>query len=242
MAKILLIDSDTTVCETLRVRLEREGYDTLIANDGERGLELARASQPDLIILEVTLPQLDGFAVCRILRFESDTPILILTACADETDRVRGLDAGADDYVIKPFLPSELLARVRALLRRSARPLQRTQRDVLAAEDLLLDLTNRRVFRGDEELQLAQKEFDLLACLMHNPGVTLSRVVLLDQVWGDDFKSDARTVDVHIRWLRAKIEPDPANPHYIHTVRGLGYRFTEGAGERQARYAAQVAP
>lgn len=231
MTTILLIDTDSALCETLRGKLEREGYSTLIAHDGPRGLELARTARPDLIILETQLPRLDGFAVCRILRFESDIPILMLTTFQDEADRVRGLDLGADDYVIKPFLPDELLARVRALLRRSARPLLRAQREVLTVENLLLDMTNRRAFRGDQELRLTQKEFDLLACLMHNRGVALSREVLLEHVWGDDFKSDARTVDVHIRWLRAKIEVDPANPRYICTVRGLGYRFAESADE-----------
>ncbi len=244
MAKILLLDTDTALCATLCGKLEREGYSTVIAHDGLRGLELARMARPDLIILETQLPQLDGFAVCRILRFESDVPILMLTAVQDESDRVRGLDLGADDYVIKPFLPDELLARVRALLRRSARPLRQAQRELLSVANLLLDTTNRRVFRGGEELRLAQKEFDLLACLMHNRGVALSREVLLKHVWGDDFKSDARTVDVHIRWLRAKIEADPAHPRYIYTVRGMGYRFAETADElradqglRAARYA-----
>jgi len=231
MSKILLVDSDSATREALRGKLDRNGYDTLIAQDGLRGLELARMAQPDLVILETQLPQLDGFAVCRILRFESDIPILMLTGCQDEADRVRGLDLGADDYVIKPFLPNEMLARVRALLRRSARPLRRAPRQLLSVEHLLLDITNRRAFRDEQELHLAQKEFDLLACLMHNRGVALSRAALLEHVWGNDFKSDARTVDVHIRWLRAKIEVDPANPRYIYTVRGLGYRFAEPANE-----------
>ena len=229
MTTILLIDDDTALCETLYSMLVREGYTVLIVHDGMWGLELVRSQQPDLIILEVKLPSLDGFGVCRIVHFESDIPILMLTTCEDEVDRVRGLDSGADDYVVKPFLPNELLARVRALLRRGTRPVLRAQREVLEADDLLVDITNRRIFRNHEELQLAQKEFDLLACLMHNRGATLSREELLYQVWGDDFKSDERTVDVHIRWLRAKIEPDPTHPRYIHTVRGLGYRFAEGA-------------
>jgi DNA-binding response OmpR family regulator len=234
MAKILLLDSDTTQCEALRGKLEHAGYNTLIGHDGLRGLEIARMARPDLVILETQLPQIDGFAVCRALRCESDIPILMLTAIQDEADRVRGLDSGADDYVIKPFLPDELLARVRALLRRSARPIRNAGRELLSVEHLLVDTTNRRAFRGDEELRLAQKEFDLLACLMHNRGVALSRAVLLEQVWGADFKTDARTVDVHIRWLRAKIEADPAHPRYICTVRGLGYRFAESADELRA--------
>lgn len=234
MAKILLVDSDTIVRETLRGRLEREGYDILIAYDGEQGLQRAREIQPDLIILEVMLPKLDGFAVCRILRFESDMPILFLTACQDEADRIMGLDLGADDYVIKPFLQGELLARIRALLRRGARPTQRPAQAIIKIDGLALDGGNRRAFLGESELHLSQKEFDLLACLMQNRGVALSREALLEQVWGADFKTDARTVDVHIRWLRAKIEADSTQPHYIHTVRGMGYRFTDGQSERHA--------
>jgi DNA-binding response OmpR family regulator len=168
MAKILLLDTDTAFCEALCGKLVREGYSTLIAHDGLRGLELARMAQPDLIILETQLPQLDGFAVCRILRFESNVPILMLTAIQDAADRVRGLALGADDYVIKPFLPDELLVRVRALLRRSARPLRQARRELLSVENLLLDTANRCVLHAGEELRLAQKEFDLLACLMHN--------------------------------------------------------------------------
>ena len=240
MAKILLLDTDTALCETLRSKLEHAGYSTLIAHDGLRGLELARTAKPDLVILEAQLPQFDGFAVCRTLRHESDIPILMLTAVRDEANRVRGLDSGADDYVIKPFLPDELLARVRALLRRSARPIRNTERELLSDGHLLLDITNRRAFRGDDELRLAQKEFDLLACLMHNRGMTLSRAMLLEQVWGADFKTDIRTVDVHIRWLRAKIEGDPAHPRYICTVRGLGYIFADSADELRAEQALQA--
>lgn len=225
MAKILIVDGDTASSMALRSKLEREGYATHVASDGAQAIDLTRTHTPDLIILEINLPEIDGFAVCRILRFERDTPILMLTTRQDEADRVRALDMGADDYVIKPFLPNELLARVRALLRRGARPAFSVVRQALTNRDLLLDMTNRRVFRGDEEVNLSQKEFDLLACFMQNQGAILSRDVLLEQVWGNDFKNDERTVDVHVRWLRAKIEPDPANPQYILTVRGLGYRF-----------------
>jgi DNA-binding response OmpR family regulator len=234
MAKILLIDSDTMGNETLRGRLEREGYEVCTAHDGEQGLQCAREIQPDLIILEVTLPKLDGFTVCRILRFESDMPILLLTACQDEGDRIMGLDLGADDYVIKPFLQGELLARIRALLRRGARPTQRPAQTIIAIDGLTLYLDNRQAFLGEGELHLSQKEFDLLTCLMQNRGVALSREALLEQVWGNEFKTDVRTIDVHIRWLRAKIEADSTQPHYIHTVRGMGYRFTEGQHKRQA--------
>jgi DNA-binding response OmpR family regulator len=233
MEKILLIDNDVVFCENLRRRLGREGYITLSAYDGAHGLELAHEHMPNLVILEAKLPKLDGFAVCRMLRFESDIAILILTECQDEADRILGLDVGADDYVLKPFLEGELLARIRALLRRSDRPVRQAQPTIVTVDSLQLDLENRRVFRDEQELRLGQKEFDLLACLIDHHDQALSREMLLDYVWGADFKNDARTVDVHIRWLRSKIEPDPANPHYIHTIRGLGYRFTTGADRGQ---------
>jgi DNA-binding response OmpR family regulator len=232
MAKIVIIDSDRVVCDSLRRKLERQGYQVCTAHDGEKGLDLARQGQPDLIILEALLPIIDGFAVCRMLRFESDIAILMLTDRQDEADRILGLDVGADDYVLKPFLEGELLARIRALLRRGDRPTQRPARAIIEIDGLTLDLTNRQAFLGEGELHLSQKEFDLLTCLMQNHGVALSREALLEQVWGNDFKTDTRTIDVHIRWLRSKIEPDSTQPHYIHTVRGLGYRFTDGPSER----------
>jgi DNA-binding response OmpR family regulator len=212
MAKILLIDPDVTFCERLRLKLEREGYDTLIAHDGARGLELARTSDPELVIVEINVPALDGFAICRMLRFESDIPIIILTSCQSEADRIKGLDLGADDYVIKPFLAGELLARIRALLRRGGRPLHMAGRELLTAGDLCVDVTRRRVFLEEREVELVPKEFDLLVCLMRNRGVALSREILLKHVWRDDFRNDPRTVDVHIRWLRTKIESNAAQP------------------------------
>jgi DNA-binding response OmpR family regulator len=240
MAKIVLIDSDRIACDSLRRRLEREGYAVCTAYDGEHGLDLAQQSQADLVILEAMLPNIDGFAVCRMLRFESDVAILMLTDRQNEADRILGLDVGADDYVLKPYLEGELLARIRALLRRGDRPTQRPGRTVIEIDGLTMDLANRQAFLGAGELHLSQKEFDLLACLMQNSGVALSREVLLAQVWGNEFKTDARTIDVHIRWLRAKIEADSAQPRYIHTVRGLGYRFTNGQSERQAQRAAAL--
>jgi len=239
MANIVIIDSDRVACDSLRRKLEREGYAVCTAYDGEQGLDLARQSQPDLVILEAQLPKIDGFAVCRMLRFESDIAILMLTDRQNEADRILGLDVGADDYVLKPFLEGELLARIRALLRRGDRPTQRPVRTIIEFDGITLDLANRQAFLGEGELHLSQKEFDLLACLMQNRGIALSREALLEQVWGNDFKSDARSIDVHIRWLRAKIEADSTQPHYIHTVRGLGYRFTDGPSESQtARSAA----
>ena len=196
----------------------------LTAADGVHGLELARREQPDLLILDIMLPRLDGFSVCRILRQESDLPILMLTARQDEVDRIAGLELGADDYVAKPFSLGELLARVRAIMRRTDRqPVG--NREVFDAGLLRVDTGSRRAWRAGAELTLSQKEFDLLTCLIRNRGMALSRDVLLERVWGYDFLGDSRTVDVHIRWLREKVEEDPGRPLYIQTVRGVGYRF-----------------
>ncbi|MDW8212882.1 MAG: response regulator transcription factor [Roseiflexaceae bacterium] len=224
MSTILLVEDDPILSETLRYNLEREGYAVINAADGVVGLERARRDQPDMVILDVMLPRLDGFSVCRILRQESEVPILILTARQDEIDRIAGLELGADDYVAKPFSLGELLARVRAIMRRSERRVS-MMREVLDAGSIRVDTGSRRAWRDDVELNLSQKEFDLLACLMRNRGMALSRDMLLERVWGYDFLGDSRTVDVHIRWLREKVEPDPSKPIYIHTVRGIGYRF-----------------
>ncbi|ABU57105.1 MAG: DNA-binding response regulator [Roseiflexus sp.] len=224
MSTILLVEDDPILSETLRYNLEREGYSVINAVDGVAGLERARRDQPDMVILDVMLPRLDGFSVCRILRQESEVPILILTARQDEIDRIAGLELGADDYVAKPFSLGELLARVRAIMRRSERRIG-MMREVLDAGSLRVDTGSRRAWRDNVELNLSQKEFDLLVCLMRNRSMALSRDMLLERVWGYDFLGDSRTVDVHIRWLREKVEPDPSRPVYIHTVRGIGYRF-----------------
>jgi DNA-binding response OmpR family regulator len=229
MPTILLVEDDATLADTIRYNLEREGYSVISAADGVTGLELARRDQPDLVVLDIMLPRLDGFSVCRILRQESDIPILMLTARQDEVDRIAGLELGADDYVSKPFSLGELLARIRAILRRTDRQLVGS-REVLDAGALRVDTGSRRAWRDGSELSLSQKEFDLLACLMRNRGMALSRDVLLERVWGYDFLGDSRTVDVHIRWLREKVEPDPGRPIYIQTVRGVGYRFEPPAG------------
>jgi DNA-binding response OmpR family regulator len=224
MPTILLVEDDRTLAETLRYNFEREGYGVIMANDGVVGLERARQNSPDLVVLDIMLPRLDGFSVCRILRQESNVPVIMLTARQDETDRIAGLELGADDYVAKPFSLGELLARVRAILRRTDRqPVG--NREVLDAGSLRIDTGSRRAWRDGSEIGLSQKEFDLLTCLMRNRGLALSRDVLLERVWGYDFPGDSRTVDVHIRWLREKVEFDPARPVYIQTVRGIGYRF-----------------
>jgi DNA-binding response OmpR family regulator len=224
MATILLVEDEAVFADTLRYNLEREGYSVLMASDGVQALELARQHHPALVILDIMLPRLDGFSVCRILRAESEVPIIMLTARQDEVDRIAGLELGADDYVVKPFSLGELLARVRAILRRGRRE-GSLRRETLQAGELKVDTGSRRVWHGQSEITLSAKEFDLLVCLMHNRGIALSRDLLLERVWGYDFIGDSRTVDVHIRWLREKIEADPSHPTFIRTVRGTGYRF-----------------
>ncbi|MGB9632729.1 MAG: response regulator [Chloroflexaceae bacterium] len=225
MPTILLVEDEVTFAETLRYNLEREGYTVLQAIDGVEGLDLARRHNPDLIVLDIMLPRLDGFSVCRVLRQESDVPVIMLTARQDEVDRIAGLELGADDYITKPFSLGEFLARLRAILRRSEAHPRISGREVLIAGGIKVDTSSRRAWRDGAELSLAQKEFDLLTCLIRNRGIALTRDLLLERVWGAEFAGDSRTVDVHIRWLREKIEQDPARPRYIQTVRGVGYRF-----------------
>ncbi len=219
--KLLIVEDDQTLRETLSYNLTREGYEVTVSGDGGDGLELARDNPFDLIVLDVMLPTLDGLSIVRILRKEQRTPIILLTARSGEVDRIMGLETGADDYVVKPFSLGEFLARVRAVLRR-ATPETATR---VESGDLSLDLIGHRAYRGAEELRLSHKEFDLLAALIQNSGTALSRDRLLQEVWGYDYPGDTRTVDVHVRWLREKIEEDPANPQRIVTVRGVGYRF-----------------
>lgn len=221
---IIIVEDDETLQETLAYNLEREGYQVASAIDGPDGLELARAQKPDLIILDVMLPELDGLSVCRILRREMDVPIIMLTARSSEVDKIIGLDSGADDYITKPFGLGEFLARVRAALRRNPRP---ATPDHLVSGDLSVDLVGRKAYRGDQALNLSHKEFDLLAELMRNQGLVLSRDLLLTKVWGYDYIGESRTVDVHVRWLREKIEDNPSKPARITTVRSVGYRFEE---------------
>ncbi len=221
--KILIVEDDSTLLDTIAYNLKQEGYTVLTAADGLKGLATAREDKPDLVILDLMLPQLDGLSVCRALRREMSIPIIMLTARSGEVDRIVGLDSGADDYIVKPFSLGEFLARVRAALRRGASVAAASTR--LESGDLALDLVSHKARRAGDELTLAPKEFDLLAELIRNRGAVLSRDLLLQRVWGFDFAGDTRTVDVHVRWLREKIEPDPANPVRIQTVRGIGYRF-----------------
>jgi DNA-binding response OmpR family regulator len=221
---ILVVDDEPTLVATLKYNLERESFRVLEAADGEAALEVARTGRPDLIVLDLMLPGLSGLEVCRILRKETRVPIIMLTAKDAEVDKVVGLETGADDYVTKPFGMPELMARVRALLRR-AEPGADEASDVLESGDLRVDLARREVQRGGSPLRLKPRELDLLNCFMRRRGRAFSREELLKQVWGYEFADDTRTVDVHVRWLRQKIEPDPANPSRLITVRGVGYRF-----------------
>ncbi|MCB9435624.1 MAG: response regulator transcription factor [Anaerolineales bacterium] len=223
--KILLVEDDKTLRKTLTFNLEKEGYKVVETGDGADALALAREHSPDLVVLDVMLPGLDGFSVCRILRNESDIPIVMLTARDGEVDRIIGLETGADDYIVKPFSLGEFLARVRAVLRRA--PSKRGSPECLQSGDLTLDLIARRATLNDEELRLTHKEFDLLAALMRNKGAVLSRDLLLERVWGYEYSGQSKTVDVHVRWLREKIEVDPSEPKRIVTVRGVGYRFED---------------
>ncbi len=226
---LLLVEDDDLIAEPLVFGLESEGFQVHRCGDGQVGLEMTRHLKPDLLLLDVMLPGLDGFAVCRILRCESDVPILMLTARGQELDRVMGLELGADDYLVKPFSFRELLARVRAMLRRRRLDQEglSAERDRLTIGEWMLDRMARQVWRAGARVELAQREFDLLRLLMEHPGEALSRQMLLDQVWGQDWIGDVRTLDVHIRWLREKLEVDPAAPRYIQTVRGYGYRFVD---------------
>jgi len=231
-SKVLVVEDDLTLLETLEYNLDAEGYEVITAADGLTALEIAREEPPDLIVLDLMLPHLDGFEVCRILRRETNVPILMLTARTDEVDRVVGLEVGADDYLTKPFSMRELLARVKALLRRvrlireeMAGEQELSKADQLAFDDLVIDLDRREVVIGGKSLRLKPKEFDLLVFLARHPGMALSRDLLLERVWGWDYGGGSRTVDVHVRWLREKVETDPANPERIITVRGVGYCF-----------------
>jgi DNA-binding response OmpR family regulator len=220
---ILVVDDEATLRETLADGLEAEGYVVLQAADGREAIDAFRRSRPDLILLDLMLPEISGTEVCRIIRAESDVPILMLTAKSAEVDKVVGLELGADDYVTKPFSFRELLARIRALLRRSEQQAQAPETETATLGQVVVDLAGRRLLRGGEVLPVKPKAFDLLAFLIRNPGHVFTRDQLLGQVWGYDYAGETRTVDVHVHWLRALIEEDPASPVFLETVRGVGY-------------------
>ena len=231
--KILVVDDEISLQETLTYNLKKQGYDVETTGNGAEAIELARQIRPDLVILDVMLPGLDGFEVCRILRREMSTPVLMLTARDDEIDRVVGLEVGADDYLAKPFSMRELIARVKAMLRRvrldleeasqaeAAKPLAK----IMTFYNLCIDMTRREITVDGQVVAFKPKEYELLTFFAQHQGQVLSREFILERVWGWDFIGDSRTVDVHVRWLREKIEADPANPERIITVRGAGYRF-----------------
>lgn len=234
--KILVVDDEMTLLETLSYNLKKQGYEVEMASDGPTALELARSGHPDLIVLDIMLPGMDGFEVCREIRKDMNTPVLMLTARDDEIDRVVGLEVGADDYLTKPFSMRELLARVKALLRRvrlireelatvspATEPAVALQ--VLVFGSLVLDLSRHEIRLNDQPLALKPKEYELLVYFAQHRGIVLSRDHILENVWGWDYTGDSRTVDVHIRWLREKIELDPSIPTRLITVRGAGYRF-----------------
>ena len=222
--KILVVEDDPNILEALKYNLGREGYDTLTVVDGAQAIEAARASKPDLIILDIMLPKMNGFEVCRILRKEMAVLIIMLTARDDEIDKITGLDLGADDYMTKPFSMRELLARVRAMLRRME---IKTVIPETAAKfgDLEIDIRHHVITRAGIALNLSPKEFDLLVFLAGNKGLVFNRDQLLEKVWGYEYSGDTRTVDVHIRWLREKIENNSEEPKRLITVRGVGYKF-----------------
>lgn len=221
---ILVVEDETSLASSLSYNLRKNGFNVALAADGLEGLATARRDRPDAIILDLMLPKMDGLEVCRRLRAESEVPILMLTAKSEELDKVVGLEMGADDYLTKPFSMRELMARVRALLRRAASKDSGDGTRITAGE-LELDVRGRTAFRDGAEVMLKPKEFDLLFFLASNAGQVFTREQLLENVWGYDFFGGSRTVDVHIRWLRERLEAIPGRPRHIQTVRGVGYKF-----------------
>ncbi len=235
--KILVVDDEIALQETLAYNLRKQGYEVETSGDGPTALEKAHQLKPDLILLDVMLPGIDGFELCRILRQEMNTPVLMLTARDNEIDRVVGLEVGADDYMTKPFSMRELVARVKAMLRRvrlirdemhssaQSQPAPETPSPLIVSGNLVIDPVRREVQVNEKILALKPKEFELLTFISRHKGQVLARETILQEVWGWNFFGDSRTVDVHMRWLREKIETDPSHPTRIVTVRGAGYRF-----------------
>ena len=221
---ILVVDDEPILRETLAEALDADGFRVVTAADGREALSRFREHRPDLVVLDLMLPELSGIEVCRIMRAESGVPIVMLTAKTSELDKVVGLELGADDYVTKPFSLRELTARIRALLRRTEQ-LAEAPTPLLELGALTVDLAGHRLLRDGERVPLKPKVFELLAYLLRHPGQVLTREQLLEHVWGYDYAGETRTVDVHVHWLRAAIEPEPAEPTYLHTVRGVGYVF-----------------
>jgi len=224
-ATILVVDDEPAIVKTVRAYLENEGYTVHAATDGPSALKAVRAFRPDLVILDIMLPGMDGIEVLRTLQKESDVYVLMLTAKSDETDKIVGLSVGADDYLTKPFSPRELVARVKAILRRGRGGI--TTEPALSFQRLRIDLNARKIWKDDEPIELTTIEFEILHILARYRGMVLSREQLIEQVWGHDYYGDERVVDVHIRRIRKKMEDDPGNPTLIVTVRGAGYRLED---------------
>jgi two-component system response regulator MtrA len=219
-ARILVVDDDTALAEMIGIVLRTEGFDPVFCADGALAVDAFRASNPDLVLLDLMLPGMDGIEICARIREESGTPIIMLTAKSDSADVVKGLESGADDYVVKPFNPKELVARIRTRLR----PTSHAATDHLTVGDLVLDVAGHEVRRGDTSINLTPLEFELLLALALKPQQVFTREMLLEQVWGYHYKADTRLVNVHVQRLRAKVEHDPDNPSIVMTVRGVGYR------------------
>lgn len=219
-ARILVVDDDTAISEMIGIVLRAEGFDPVFAADGATALQTFRTADPDLVLLDLMLPGVDGIEVCGRIRAESGVPIIMLTAKSDTTDVVRGLESGADDYVVKPFNPKELVARIRTRLR----PAPAAESETVAIGDLVIDVAGHEVRRGSERIALTPLEFQLLLALAEKPQQVFTREMLLEQVWGYHYKADTRLVNVHVQRLRAKVEHDPDNPSIVTTVRGVGYR------------------
>lgn len=226
--KILVVDDEKKIVDIVKAYLERDGYKVIVAYDGRLALQMARSESPELIVLDLMLPEVSGWDVCRSLRTESNVPIIMLTARDDDSDKIVGLELGADDYVVKPFNPKELVSRVRAVLRRSEGTAVKTKRIEFA--DLSIDLERHEVKRGDRLVELTLTEFELLRVLAEAPGRVYSRMQLLEKVQGSAYEGYERTIDSHIKNLRKKVETDPEHPRYVITVRGVGYKFGEVKG------------
>jgi DNA-binding response OmpR family regulator len=232
-SKILIVEDDETLLEVLKYNLGKEGYGVITATDGATALGLARQEKPVLVLLDIMLPVMNGLEVCRIIRKEMNMPIIMLTAKVDEVDKIVGLELGADDYITKPFSVRELIARVRTNLRRSEMFKQeqfdgrKDNATIYKVKNLEINITSHKVLLKNKEIELNHKEFELLALLVKNKGQVFERNYLLEKIWGYEYAGDTRTIDVHMRWLRQKLEADPSHPEYLITVRGVGYKFEE---------------
>ena len=226
--KVLVVDDEKLIVKGIRFSLEQDGMDVDCAYDGEEALAMARANEYDMILLDIMLPKMDGFEVCQAIREFSDMPIVMLTAKCDDMDKILGLEYGADDYITKPFNILEVKARIKAIMRRTYGPREKKETtSVIVKGDLRLDCDSRRLFIHDKEVNLTAKEFDLLELLVKNENKVYSREDLLGLVWGKDYPGDVRTVDVHVRRLREKIEANPSEPKYVHTKWGVGYYYSQ---------------